>query len=554
MFGQYLQGKQKFMSNQRKFISLTLALFALASILSACGNNQLEQDLAAAEEQIAALATENADSVNQAAAQIEAAATENAEAINAAATTAANALSNAQNQALDAISSAQATADALSASATAEASPPVNYDTSTYGIIDNLNLNGVRVTWWHQHQGGRETELITIIDEFNAINEYGIVVEASNEGGYGDIYDKMIAGFATKEIPSLVVAYQNQAASYQVNNGLVNLDPYINHPIYGLNDEERSDFFASFLNADRLPQFNNESFGFPPNRSMELLYYNQTWLKELGYDSPPRTPEEFQEVACAASEPGAGTIGYEISTDASRVASLIFAHEGEIYDYNNNTFTFFSGEAVDALTLIQEMYDDGCAILIAEDDGDQIDFSKERVLFIIGSSSSIPEIKALVEAEAEAVSTEENPVFPFDWSVAPIPYSGYQPVQNIYGASVSIPKTSPEEQLAAWLFLKYYTSIEVQARWATASNYFPVRASVAEEMQEYIAENPPYGTAFDLLEYGKTEPPVAGYDNVRDEVTAAYIRILEEEEADVATILRELDEIANQILVESAPE
>ncbi|MCB0010319.1 MAG: hypothetical protein KDE34_00410, partial [Anaerolineales bacterium] len=86
-----------------------------------------------------------------------------------------------------------------------------DYDTSIYGVIDDIDLEGVTVVFWHQHSGAREEELIKIVDEFNASNEWGIVVEARNEGGYDDIYNKMIAGLSSGELPALVVAYQNQA-------------------------------------------------------------------------------------------------------------------------------------------------------------------------------------------------------------------------------------------------------------------------------------------------------------------------------------------------------
>jgi ABC-type glycerol-3-phosphate transport system substrate-binding protein len=90
---------------------------------------------------------------------------------------------------------------------------------------------------------------------------------------------------------------------------------------------------------------------------------------------------------------------------------------------------------------------------------------------------------------------------------------------NQYGASVSMPDTgSKERQLATWIFLKYYTSPEVQSRWAVMSNYFPVRQSSAETLQEYFAQDPAYETAFNLLPYAISEPPVPGYDFVRDRV------------------------------------
>ena len=63
------------------------------------------------------------------------------------------------------------------------------------------------------------------------------------------------------------------------------------------------------------------------------------WLKELGYDAPPTTPDQFKEMACkAVKQPFSkatveGAKGYELSIDASRWASWTFAFGGDIYDY-----------------------------------------------------------------------------------------------------------------------------------------------------------------------------------------------------------------------------
>ncbi|MDQ3396903.1 MAG: extracellular solute-binding protein, partial [Deinococcota bacterium] len=140
-----------------------------------------------------------------------------------------------------------------------------------------------------------------------------------------------------------------------------------------------------------------------------------------------------------------------------------------------------------------------------------------------------------------------------DWSVAAVPHTTPEPVANIQGASVSMPDTgSPERQLATWVFLKYYTSPEVQAEWATASNYFPVRQSSAEAAADYLEQNPTYAAAFNLLQYGIAEPPVPGYDFVRDRVSEAVAQIIGG--AEVASTLESLNAEANEILDEQLEE
>ena len=183
--------------------------------------------------------------------------------------------------------------------------------------------------------------------------------------------------------------------------------------------------------------------------------------------------------------------GYEVRTDASNVASLAFARGVDVYDYDNNQFTYNTPELAEALTEMASLLAEGCVSEIAERFGDQTDFGNGKTLFTMGSSSGLPFYKTAVD-EGEAGG--------FDWSVAPIPYTTADPVMNIYGASVSIPETDPQTQLAAWIFVKYYTNTDVQAGWVRASNYFPVRASVADGLGEYFTENPAYETAFSLLQ------------------------------------------------------
>lgn len=421
----------------------------------------------------------------------------------------------------------------------------------------DVDPTGATVEFWHQHSGAREEELLKIVDEFNEMNEYGITINASNQGGYGDIFQKMNLGLTAggDELPQLVVAYQNQAATYQLVDGLIDINPLLHSPTWGISDEDFADFFAGFVNSDINPTFDNQLLGFPPNRSMEVMYYNIDWLAEMAeagvisFDGPPTTPEQFQEAACAAVDnPFSGatgdvstSVGYQLSFDASRFASFTFAFGGDVFDYEADQYTYNSPAAVEAITFLQTLFAEGCARGVEESFADQTNFGAGVTLFTVGSSSGLPFYVSAVEDGAG-----------FDWSVAAIPHTTEDPVQNIYGASVSIPKSTPEQEVAAWLFVKYYTSPEIQARWAEASNYFPVRASVADELTDYFDANPAYATAFGLLQYGVAEPPVAGYDFVRDMIEEVMAEIVDSPDMNVQERLDAANDDANEILADQA--
>lgn len=412
------------------------------------------------------------------------------------------------------------------------------------GAWDNVDPAGEEVSFWYQHSGARAEVLEEIISEFNETNEWGITVVGAAQGGYGDIFNKMLAVIGTADVPNLLVAYQNQAASYQLGEGLVDMRELVDSKVWGLSDEDKADFFPGFYAADVFPSFDNARLGFPPNRSMEVLYFNNDWLTELGYDGPPTTPAEFKEMACAANgQPFSGaatdtqSLGFQLSLDASTIASLSFAFGGDIFDYENVAYKYDGQATIDAMTLMQELFAEGCAVIPAERYGDQTDFGNGTTLFNVSSSSGLPYYASAVDAGAA-----------FDWGVGPLPRTTEDPVVNVYGASVSIGQSTPEKELATWLFIKYYTSPAVQAKWAQASNYFPVRQSVADGLADYFASNPNYQTAFDLLPYGVSEPPVPGYDFVRVRVSEVMAAIVDG--ADVATSLAELTEEANEILAD----
>ncbi|NOG50006.1 MAG: extracellular solute-binding protein [Chloroflexi bacterium] len=165
---------------------------------------------------------------------------------------------------------------------------------------ENVDPSGQTVVFWHQHSGAREEELAKIVADFNASNEWGITVEAINQGSYDDIYNRMTVSLASGEaLPNLVVAYANQSAVYYLLDGLVDINGLIDSEKWGLSDEDIADFFPGFYEGDVFPQYGGVRLGFPPNRSMEVMYYNIDWLAELraagaiSFDGPPTTPEQF---------------------------------------------------------------------------------------------------------------------------------------------------------------------------------------------------------------------------------------------------------------------
>ena len=522
-----------------KIRHLGILILTIAVLSSCADTTNLEQALQVAQKEANTLSTRVAEQEIEAEREISALGTASADAANVASTRAAGVLAEAQGAAEEAVSAAEATSEAIAAAATLSALPDINYDTSIYGVIDELDMNGIVVKWWHNSSGQEEAAIQNIIADFNESNQFGILVEATNEGDLDVIYDKMLTGLSTGDVPSVLLATQGQMAEYQKFQGLVNLDPYFEHPLYGLSQAEKDDLFDAFLQADRLPQFENQLFGFPINREMELLYYNQDWLEELGFDGPPRDLSEFEEMACAAADSSAnGETGFSLRTDGRSLAAYAFASGHDIYDYEEDSFSYNTPGTVEYLLGMRDLVDRGCAQITEERFADQTAFGNRSALFIQGSSLNLPFIKLAVEENEE----------PFNWSVGPIPYVGFEPAQIVHGSSLAIPETSPEEQLAAWIFVRFLSQPAQQARWVRASDGFPIQGSTAFALESYFEENPVYRSAFELLKYGRFEVSVSGYDQILSEAALAYSDILDGEDPELN--LSQLDGLANSIIVQ----
>ncbi|HAJ37461.1 MAG TPA: hypothetical protein DCL15_17470 [Chloroflexi bacterium] len=429
---------------------------------------------------------------------------------------------------------------APAAEAPAAATEAAAEEAMAEGAYAGVDPTGQTVVWWHNHSGSREEKLKALIEEFNASNEYGITVDAQNQGSYDDIRDKVNSSIAAGELPAaLLVGYQNDQSFYQLNDVLVDLDTLINDPTWGLSAEELADFYPAFLEQSVNPLFDNQRLGFPPNRSMEVLYYNQTWLEELGFAGPPTTPDEFKEMACAAAAAvGDGTGGYILRDDASAVAAWTFAFGGNVLTEDGKGYVFNGPATVEAMTFLKGLYDEGCAYFFTEGFPNP-QFAARKGIFAQGSTSGIP-----FYAGDVAKAAEEAGRAPDVWGVAAIPHTTAEPVQNIYGGDVMITKTTPEQELAAWLFIKWFTSPEIQARWDEISGYFPTRKSTANFFSDKLKENVQWQQGVALLPYSAYEPQLISYTAVRDAATAAFNEIMQG--ADIQTTLDNLTTFANE--------
>lgn len=427
--------------------------------------------------------------------------------------------------------------------------PPTSAD-----MVDAIDLKGknIEVLYWHNRPQKDQDLLQSMLDEFNKSNSYGIKARAEIGGAsYNDVYNKVNAAIQAGQPPEISVAYQNQAAFYRAQGAIVNLDPFINSKKYGLTDEDKKDYFQTFIDSDANPQFKGEHLGFPTQRSVEVMYYNADWLKKLGYNDPPKDWKIWEEAACKASDPANKKYGWAFRHDASNFASLVFGHGGNVLAPDGSAYVYNSAAGQESLQLIQRMFTNKCAVEIqtSESFGEQNRFANGEILFVIASSSGLPFYQAAVDKGAK-----------FKWDITTVPYTD-KPAVNLYGASVSVYKTTPEKELAAWLVIKFLSDKAQTTKWAVSTGYLPVRASAKLDVVAQYKANPAWGAVadsyakmFDWFQYAKIESPVAGYDPVRSIIDKEVMSVvINDPKVDTKKLLNDAVVKSNAILKENAP-
>jgi len=414
----------------------------------------------------------------------------------------------------------------------------------------DVDPSGQTVIFWHQQAPTRQAVLDEIIARFNNTNEWGITIVPEYQGTAAELFQKTVASLESGSGPGLVEAYPDQAATYYLSGALFDLTGLVDSIKWGLSPEDRADFYPGVFTQDIYPNFENAQLGFPLHRSMQVLYYNADWLAELktagviNFDGPPTTPEQFQTAACVAVENPfseaieARSLGYELNTDATTFTTWTFAFGGDVYDHQLALYSYNHPSAVIAADFFQDLIDQGCAGQVRERFDDQANFAQGNTLFVMGSSAGLPFYQ-------EAISEGAG----FKMEVAAIPHTTPEAVINLSGISFSLlDRSTPEAKLATWLFIKYFTSPEIQAQWVQATGYLPVRSAATVYLADYLAANPNYATAYALLPLGIPEPSTPGYDSVRRMVAEALHVILNGER--VQPILDQLNQDANLNLIE----
>lgn len=363
----------------------------------------------------------------------------------------------------------------------------------------------VEITFWHAMNGPHQEAITELTEEFNESQDEYVVVE-QGQGGYDELRQSFQAAAASGDLPTMSQLTPTDVPELASNDQLV---PLTNEFLTenGFSEDALEDIFDGFLESS---VFEDEMYAMPFSKSTRVMYYNQDILDE--YDAEvPTTWDEVQELGDLMVENGDEAVamglenGYEMEWE-----TLARQNGAEFYNPETNTADLNGPEAVEALDMIANMFEEGSSRTAGEDGFFSGPFGQGAAALYIGSSAGITHVEPVAED--------------INWSTAPTPTYNGEELTLFAGNDLGLFSSASEEEQEAFVaYLEFLLEPENTAKWAMDTGYLPIRESALED-PDYVAfleENPHYAAPSEMLDYGMSSPTFVGYGEFRNNMESA---------------------------------
>lgn len=373
--------------------------------------------------------------------------------------------------------------------------------------LSEEQLLGVTIRFWHPYSGEIGATFEQLAGEFSRQNPWNLSVVSESVNGIDLLDERMKAALDQGNLPHLVIAPLYQALEWNQNRPiLVDWTVYSEDVLWGIPASEQRLFYPNLWEASVVQ---GHRWGIPARRVAQLLLYNASWANELGFKAAPKTSTEFQRQACAVRSAGGqngsnGARGYLFTHDYPTILGWLMAFGAQITQSEPQSYQFKSAEVQSALFFLRRLFEQECTLNVA--DLDPIAVLVQRKALIVPANSAQLQ---LVEQAMQNASNRDR------WTVLLFPTANGEGSTVLYGTDFILLRSSEQEELAAWLFVRWLLEKETQQRLAVETLALPVRRDVAEALQNEMTVPPGFRAALEYLPRGVNEPLWASWDKVR---------------------------------------
>lgn len=359
----------------------------------------------------------------------------------------------------------------------------------------------IKLSYWHFLGGDIGKRHEKFVGEFNKAHT-NIEVVPLYSGTAWTMRDKLLVSVAGKQPPDVSMIDQFWAAQLTGTDALVKMETLMDGPD-GVDKNDIDKIALATATVD------GEIWTMPYAMSNIVLYYNKDLFRAAGLDpnKPPTTWAELVEYAKVLTRDvnGDGKIdewglSFPITANTGTVyyyITFLWQAGGKLYNDDYTKVAFNSQAGAEALQFwIDLVHKHKVMTLSPPTEG----FATGRIAMEFGSSS--------------ALQTRQKKCS-FDLGVAHMP-AGKRKVTGVGGNNLAIFQNTPEKEEAAWEFVKWMSSAEMNLEWSMATGYTPLRYSVrsSKAYKDYMNANPEVAIIVSQSEYAQPRPNNETYPDV----------------------------------------
>lgn len=336
----------------------------------------------------------------------------------------------------------------------------------------------VSVTLWHYYNGQTKEYFDQLVSEFNDTvgMQQGIVIDAKSQGDVKQleiaVYDAANQKIGAQPMPDVFAAYPDTAYRVHQLVGLVEMEDYFSK-------EEIQQFNPDFLDEGRFGNPGKLRI-IPVAKSTENLYLNKTFwdpfAKANGAELDDlKTWEGVVRTARAYYDWSGGKafLGIDSNSNFMLVSAIQLGHE--MYDYSRNPVKLDFQQEV-ARRIWDHFYVPYIKGYFLKSGRFASDDAK------IGKTIAYTGSTAGAAYFPKEVTLSQSEVYPIEGITLPYPYfEQSRPYAVQQGAGLCITKSDKAHEYAAAQFIKWFTDVEQNMKFALSTGYFPVKTAALEK-------------------------------------------------------------------------
>lgn len=339
---------------------------------------------------------------------------------------------------------------------------PLNAQTSNYKCLSSFNSEKkYKVSFWTTMSDSLKGIITSKLQNGKYLPSYpNVEVEFVKYSTFDDLKNAIVNSLVTSTYPSIAFCLKDDVALYNSSRKVIHLDSFITNEKYGMNLDN---FPISFFNEGRT--YGDEHlYILPFAKESDVLYYNKTFFDKNKL-KVPSSWEEMWEICKEIKKIDNTSIPVGIDLESNLFINLTRSY-GYPYVTMDKEFKFDSDGSKSIVKSLENMYQEGYLLTQAS----------------IGNDISINMDKNSLHRSYMTIASCNSSSYlfysDFETGVTKIP-SSPEGITSIYfnGPSLCMFNKDDEQNMAAWLAMKFLLSDEVLIPYGIASSLMPVTKS-----------------------------------------------------------------------------